>query len=169
MIQLTSEVALIPSVKETDAYDTMRSKLERVTMRFLHHNTAELSRHIVASSWHVWRVNDDTVEQIDTATSEVETMLRQSELLWGSSLSHYLLVTGERPPRIQQLKFAVAEVESGASEVHFLLIAYQDGGIISVSKKAYPFQSTAQAAEWWRPPRSSKLNLHRPVRNLLRR
>jgi hypothetical protein len=35
--------------------------------------------------------------------------------------------------------------------VRFLLVAYQDDGIISVSGTTLPFQTSAKQAEWWRP------------------
>jgi hypothetical protein len=35
--------------------------------------------------------------------------------------------------------------------VRFLVVAYQDGGIISVSGTMLPFQMSAERAEWWGP------------------
>jgi hypothetical protein len=46
---------------------------------------------------------------------------------------------------------AVAKREALASAEDFLVVAYQDGGLISISGTLLPFQEIAQPAEWWRP------------------
>jgi hypothetical protein len=46
----------------------------------------------------------------------------------------------------------VTSVEAAAaSAVRFLVVAYQDDGIISISGTMLPFQMSAERAEWWGP------------------
>ncbi|NGP17027.1 hypothetical protein [Devosia aurantiaca] len=120
-------------------------------MRYLHRAVTGIIEHIEASRLQVWKVTVDSVQHVTSATGEAEDMMTQSELLYGDVLEHYLVVADTAPQLAQQIECAVRDVESGASLASFLLVAYQDGGLISVSAGELPFQSVAEAADWWRP------------------
>jgi hypothetical protein len=79
----------------------------------------------------------------------IEEMDKRTETLWGTSLPYYLFVSPLIEDKRLSLQDAVASAESWPSKDRFLLVAYQDGGLISVSGMLLPFQEEARPAEWW--------------------
>jgi hypothetical protein len=81
----------------------------------------------------------------------ISEMLRATDKLWGRRLSYFLDVSSSTDQAVLPLKEAVLRVEAAVVSDDFLLVGYQDGGIISISGKILPFQTDAKVAEWWRP------------------
>jgi hypothetical protein len=78
-------------------------------------------------------------------------MLEQSQSLLGLSLPHFISVSNSIAANCVSLDKAVAKTEALGSGEDFLIVAYQDGGLISISGTLLPFQEIAELAEWWRP------------------
>ena len=83
----------------------------------------------------------------------IEDMLRKTDTLWGLSLPYYLRISTSAETQAAPLDDAVARIESARPSDEFVIVAYQDGGIISVSGRQLPFQEHAKRADWWRPRR----------------
>jgi len=119
-------------------------------MRYLHPNPTKICdyvrvRDLVVSKCHSTEPSPAVV--VDTAA--IEEMDKTTETLWGTSLPFYLFVSPLIEDKRLLLRDAVASAESWPSKERFLLVAYQDGGLISVSGMVLPFQEEAQTAEWW--------------------
>jgi hypothetical protein len=78
-------------------------------------------------------------------------MLNKSHELWGLILDCYLRCSDQCEVEPLEVKVAVKRVEMNVDSQDFLLIAYQDGGVISVSSRLLPFQQNATSATWWEP------------------
>jgi hypothetical protein len=78
-------------------------------------------------------------------------MLEQSQSLWGLSLPHFICVSKSIAAGCISISEAVAKTEALVSPEDFLIVAYQDGGIISISGTLLAFQEGADPAEWWWP------------------
>ena len=78
-------------------------------------------------------------------------MLEQSQTLWGLSVPHFICVSKSIATNCVSIDEAVAKTEGLESHDDFLIVAYQDGGLISISGRLLPFQEIAEPAEWWRP------------------
>ena len=87
--------------------------------------------------------------------STIDEMLVQSNLLYGLSLPYYLIVSPEIEIKNQPIHEAVSRIETSKTRDEFLIIAYQDGGLITVSGAKLPFQNDAKKANWWWPMRWS--------------
>jgi hypothetical protein len=82
--------------------------------------------------------------------SAVRELLDRSNQLWGRSLDYFLAIQENENFSARGLSEAVVSVEAPGT-VGFLLVAYQDGGVISISSRTYPFQQDAPSAAWWHP------------------
>jgi hypothetical protein len=83
-------------------------------------------------------------------------MLERSETLWGTALPYYLYISRSFEAEAPALKQAVEAVEASGARDGFLIVAYQDGGLISVSAVELPFQANARPADWWAPQASAQ-------------
>jgi len=123
-------------------------------MRYIHQQIEEITAFVKATDLHVIKCSykgsssPEIVEPI-----AIEDMLTRSRTLWGLALPYYVIVSSSVNPEALSLREAVTRVEATAARDEFLLIAYQDGGIISVSGMTFPFQEHAQRADWWQPNR----------------
>ena len=86
-----------------------------------------------------------------TTCDAIEEMLEQSQTLWGLSVPHFICVSKSIATNCVSIDEAVAKTEGLESHDDFLIVAYQDGGLISISGRLLPFQEIAEPAEWWRP------------------
>jgi hypothetical protein len=123
-------------------------------MRYLHENPEKICdyvrvRGLVVSKCHSTEVSATVVLDV----SAIEAMDKKTETLWGTSLPYYLFVSPVIEDKRLLLRDAVADAESWPSKDRFLLVAYQDGGLISASGMVLPFQEEALLAEWWAPGR----------------
>lgn len=82
--------------------------------------------------------------------SSIEELLDRSNQLWGKSLEYFLSISEFRDFSGRGLRDTIASFETDGA-AGFLLVAYQDGGVISISNKMYPFQRDALSAAWWHP------------------
>ncbi len=119
-------------------------------MKFIHHSVTSICGFVSDNNLTVTRfqVDGQNIGEI-SSTHELNEMLEKSNKLWGTNLYYFFIVTDYKFEHNIDLKNAVISVESGVIN-GFVLIAYQDGGVISVSGKAYPFQKDAKSAPWWR-------------------
>ncbi|WP_440410076.1 hypothetical protein [Neorhizobium petrolearium] len=91
-----------------------------------------------------------SAETADSA--EIGKLIEVSKTAWGDLFPYYLSISsGEGKSR--PLAYAAEWIEAYGSSTDFLLVNYQDGGLISVSGVLLPFQERARKADWWKPPR----------------
>jgi hypothetical protein len=121
-------------------------------MRYLHQDAAGISKHVASLDLSVQVCsNNGTSAPSATSVHAIEEMLKASDLLFGLVLDYYLTVSKSAQAKCLPLAEAVSAVEASASSEEFLIVAYQDGGVISVSGIQHLFQRQASAAQWWRP------------------
>jgi hypothetical protein len=122
-------------------------------MRYIHHGADDIREYIKNNRLWVVKRNCDGKPPLEVATpSAIDEMLEKSHPLWGLALPYFISVSKTIESDLVTLAGAVRSVEVAAtSDVRFLLVAYQDDGIISVSGTTLPFQTSAKQAEWWRP------------------
>lgn len=119
-------------------------------MKFIHHSVASICSFVADNNLTITRVHADGQNTGEiSSTPDLLEMLEKSNKLWGTILDYFFIVTDYKFEYKIDLTNAVISVESGAIN-GFVLVAYQDGGVISVSGKAYPFQKDAESASWWR-------------------
>jgi hypothetical protein len=102
-------------------------------------------RSLVVSKCH--STEPSPVEVVDVVA--IKDMDKKTETLWGTRLPYYLFVAPVLEDKGLMLADAVARAESWPSKESFLLVAYEDGGLISVSGMVLSFQEAAAPAEWW--------------------
>jgi len=118
-------------------------------MKFIHHNVTSVCDFIKDNNLTIKKIKSDGQNKGEiSSTSELIEMLEKSNKLWGTSLGYFFIVDEYEINDDIDLKNAVISIESGTLP-GFILVAYQDGGVISVSGKAYPFQKEAESAVWW--------------------
>jgi hypothetical protein len=121
-------------------------------MRYLHQEVDEICKYILASGLCVIVCsNDGTAVPSVASTDAITEMLKASNSLWGQVLNYYLRVAKLTEAKCLPLREAVDGVEKDSGLADFLIVAYQDGGLISVSALQLPFQNLAKPAQWWRP------------------
>lgn len=124
-------------------------------MRYLHNNADELVSYIQTHDLAVTKCDCSGVLGTSPAdTGAIEDMLSKSNTLYGSLLPYYFVVSGSTKNEASPLKDAVSNIETSLTNDSFLVAAYEDGGILSVSSKTLPFQITARPADWWRPSKT---------------
>ena len=119
-------------------------------MRYLHQTPEKICdyvrvRDLVVSKCH----STEALPAVVLDVSAIKDMDKRTETLWGTSLPYYLFVSPLIEDKRLLLRDAVADAESWPSKERFVLVAYQDGGLISVTGMVLPFQEEAQLAEWW--------------------
>ncbi len=121
-------------------------------MRFIHKSADEICEYVTDRELIVLRcANDGRSSEVVVLTSAIMEMLKQSETLWGLALPYYLSISSAQQPSCLDLSRAVSKIEAAADSRNFLLVAYQDGGLISVSSVLLPFQKDSDRADWWKP------------------
>ncbi len=121
-------------------------------MKHIHHTHSEIEDYIASNNLAVSQCSNDGLTPPALAPAdEVKNMLKESDTLWGTALPTYLLISKHEETKPRTLKEAVSQIESSAADDQFLIVAYQDGGLISVSRAALPFHEGADPAEWWYP------------------
>ena len=123
-------------------------------MRYIHHRADDIREYIESNDFCVVKRSCDGKPPLQVVTpSATDDMLEQSHALWGLALPYFISVSKTIETELVTLADAVKSIEAAAAsaESRFLVIAYQDDGIISVSGILLPFQMSAARAEWWRP------------------
>ncbi|MFI4999850.1 MAG: hypothetical protein ACHQK9_08220 [Reyranellales bacterium] len=125
-------------------------------MRYLHQSGDEICLYVQSLGLAVTKCHyaNRSVGSV-TDTSAIQEILKRSETLWGAALPYYLHVSKAAAAWTMPLKEAVSKIEASSVKEEFLVVAYQDGGIISVSGVVLPFHESARLADWWRPYRSA--------------
>ncbi|WP_370677824.1 hypothetical protein [Pleomorphomonas sp. PLEO] len=118
-------------------------------MKRIHHDVTSICAFISTRKLVITKIRAGKQRFKETASPhDLAEMLEKSNTLWGTKLDYFFFVSdGDAPDNID-LANVVSSVESGAIP-GFILVAYQDGGVISVSNKPYPFQEDAEPAAWW--------------------
>lgn len=120
-------------------------------MRYLHRQVGAICQYLESIGISVMRCSyDGSSPPSVAAPGAIEDMLKQSHTLWGLRLPYFLSVAKSIETETLPLQEAVLRVEASRSD-KFLIVAYQDDGIISISGTTLPFQEQAERAEWWRP------------------
>jgi hypothetical protein len=126
-------------------------------VRYLHYEADHICNYV--RSRHLAITKCDFQKKLppgEVSVAAIEEMVGRSETLWGSALPYYLYVSSSFEREAPSLDEAVSQMEgSSADPVNFLVVAYQDGGVITVSRSKLPFQTSAREAEWWRPYKSA--------------
>lgn len=119
-------------------------------MRYLHQEAEQICAYVRSRGLTVKKY-DNTSPSSSSAidVSIVEEVLKTSETLWGGSLPYYLRISKVDAGDLVTLKEGVSKVEASSSHDEFILVAYPDGGLISVSGVVLPFRKGAPSANWW--------------------
>jgi len=125
-------------------------------VRYLHYEAERIRDHIQSQHLAVTRCDfQKKSAPIEVEPSAVAEMLEKSQTLWGTALPHYLYVSQSFKGEAPSLNDAVSNVEALLEADAFLIVAYQDGGLITVSGSKLPFQADVQDASWWGPYKSA--------------
>lgn len=118
-------------------------------MRYIHYDATSVCDFIANNNLTITRLPiDGRGSGSFSQVRDVASMLEKSHKLWGTYLYYFFAVAGNKLGDNLDMKKAVELAEAGEFG-GFLLIAYQDGGIISVSDRPYSFQEGAEPAAWW--------------------
>src|SRR5581483_97021 len=126
------------------------------SVRYLHLDAERMCAYVSACGLAVTQCDFEAkAPPIAVDASAIPAMLKRSETLWGTALPYYLRIAKSADAEVRSLNEAVEQVEGSDEREGFLAIAYQDGGLISVSGVLLPFQAEARNANWWAPYRSA--------------
>lgn len=118
-------------------------------MRYIHDDATSICIFIADNNLKITRHSiDEQCRSNSASTVNILDMQEKSYKLWGTSLDYFFFVSSGEAKEEMDIKKAIEYVESGKLG-GFILVAYQDGGLISVSGKVYPFQERAESAAWW--------------------
>lgn len=125
-------------------------------MRYLHYEAQPIrdymqSRHLVVTKCDF----ENKHPPIEDHLNSIEEMLKRSETLWGAALPYFCYISGSFEANAPSLAKAVPQVEATSDADRFLIVAYQDAGLISISGVELPFQKGARDGKWWAPYRSA--------------
>ncbi|TBX98343.1 hypothetical protein [Rhizobium laguerreae] len=121
-------------------------------MRYLHSDVKAIRMFAEENQLSLTRIEPTTspaLRIIDYAS--IDEMLEASQKLWGLTLPFYVMASKKKVKDFYSLKDAVTTLEAAPKSDDFILVAYQDGGIISISNNILPFQPDAAKASWWTP------------------
>jgi hypothetical protein len=120
-------------------------------MLFLHRDI-ELIEDYIASHRLRMAISDLLGTSSKPATmEEVRQYFRETYEYQGEPAKAYILVAQHDNSDVAlPLRQAAKEVEMQGGQEVFLLVGYEDGGVISISAALLPFQAHAPSAEWWR-------------------
>jgi hypothetical protein len=121
-------------------------------MRYIHQQADNISAYIQTAGLQLTKCSNNGASPPEIVElSSVDDMLARSRTLWGLALPYYLSARSSSDAEAPPLNEAVLQLEAGSARNEFLLVAYQDGGLISVSATNLPFQEKALSADWWGP------------------
>jgi hypothetical protein len=120
-------------------------------MRYLHDQVDEIVRHVASAGLTITKC-DRSARRPSSKVSKTELaeMLNASKKLWGALHPDFLWLSSSPKEGAFTLNQAVAEVEAASALNEFLLVGYEDGGVISRSNSRLAFQAEARSANWWR-------------------
>jgi hypothetical protein len=121
-------------------------------MRYLHYEAGKISRYICENHLHLLKCSYDGVAApIEAEPGIIAEMFNASETLWGLRLPYYVIASKTPEAEMMSLQEAVSNAETAKIPDAFVVAAYQDGGLITVSGVVLPFQIDALPADWWWP------------------
>jgi hypothetical protein len=121
-------------------------------MRYLHIEVGDVVRFVTSANLAVSKCDrNGKIPPTRLDQAAIEEMLNATEKLWGGLLPYYLWVSKSYRERASTLREAVAEVQSASNPNEFVLVGYEDGGVISISGAELSFQVGARPANWWYP------------------
>jgi hypothetical protein len=121
-------------------------------VRYLHKDVAPIKAFIAGRAFDLFEC--DALGQRTpwpASPDALDAYLADSEMLCGASPKHFYFAARAKTPHGFGLREAIERAESAEGEV--ALCAYNDGGIISVTKETEEFQANAREASWWGLPR----------------
>ena len=98
-------------------------------------------------------VSNGSAPPEEASSALIKEILKETDTLWGTVLPYHASVSRTKETENLPLWEAVARIEAAQEPDRFLVVAYQDGGVTSVSGTRFPFQADARPAEWWEPYR----------------
>jgi hypothetical protein len=131
-------------------------------MRYLHQRVEPIAEFLKSRGLKLFLLDfkgEEPSKPIDATA--LKSYLEESNLLWGVNPNSYLVAAHGAKPDPMMVHEAVEQAET-ESPIVLALVAYVDGGIISVSNQQFDFQRETQSGEWWEPT-----NLSRPAPSLL--
>lgn len=131
-------------------------------MRYLHKSVEPIAEFLESRGLKLFFLDfkgEEPSKPVDATA--LKPYLEESNLLWGANPNTYLVATHGVQPDPTMVHEAVEQAES-ESPIVLALVAYVDGGIISVSNQQFDFQRETQSGEWWEPT-----NLSQPARSPL--
>jgi hypothetical protein len=119
-------------------------------LRFFHRTSEPILDFVGEFSLNVFKVGLDGHQHLDhheissASPNAVQKALEDSKRLWGVAADYCLLASPlEKAQAADVHRLSVGDFLSH----EFLLLPYSDGGLISFSSTALPFQN--EPAEWW--------------------
>lgn len=82
--------------------------------------------------------------------SFIAAYCEQTLSYWGASPSEYILAAKQNLPRNTGLVPLFNAFRHACGDL-IMLVGYNDGGLVSVSKVIWPFQRGTEQAPWWQP------------------
>lgn len=120
-------------------------------MRYLHRSVEPIAEFLESRGLRLFLLDFKGEEPSKPAdTTALKGYLEASNLLWGVDPNTYLVATHGVQPGPTTVHEAVEQAETGGLFL-LALVAYRDGGIISVSNQQFDFQLEIQPCEWWEP------------------
>jgi hypothetical protein len=140
-------------------------------MRFLHEDFAPIKAHLLAEpneikrhEWHLNPVIRDPLAMLSFnpkrrpadrprlgTVEEIEAMFRRTAnpQLAATVLLEYFHINAPPSERAVSMAAAVEHVEAYGGPTEFLIVGNPEGGLISVSRYALPFQADSREATRW--------------------
>jgi hypothetical protein len=124
----------------------------RRDMRYLHTHVGDIVRYVEAAGLAVSKCDRHGITRPSKVSgAAISEMLKATRALWGALLPYYLWVSSSPREHAVTLEAGIAEVQASADADAFLLVGYEDEGVISISNRKLSFQVGARPADWWQP------------------
>ncbi|MBJ6126251.1 hypothetical protein [Microvirga splendida] len=125
-------------------------------MRYLHQSVEPIAEFLESRGLRLFLLDfkgEEPSKPVDATA--LKPYLEESNLLWGDNPNTYLVAAHGAQPPTMMVHEAVEQAET-ESPIILALVAYADGGIISVSNQQFDFQRETQSGEWWKPTNLSQ-------------
>jgi hypothetical protein len=126
-------------------------------MRYYHKDVAQIAQFIEDNNLNLFHPDSEGKEVPRPVNLiSLEDYLRNTQQLWGSFPETYFIVTHESRCSPISVDEAMKQAEAQASSIAFVLVGYNDGGVVSISNRKLPFQDQTHALANWEPIGPSK-------------
>lgn len=118
-------------------------------MRYLHLEIGDLLRYLEEQELVLTEIgiSEPWISPIGAET--LRKYMAATNVLWGEFPSSFI-IADDRASTLITMKEAVQASETNGRP-KCVLIGYNDGGLISVSRETLPFQQGLAQADWWKP------------------